>query len=268
MPRFSVVMPVCDVEARWLERAIRSVLRQTMSGWELCAVDDGSPSDAPRSVLKAAAARDSRLKVRFLPANLGIGLASNAALAMARGEFVAFLDDDDELHPRCLEAVASYIDGRPDVDLVYTDEDKIDLDGNRSGAVRKPDWSPELFLTHNYLCHLVVCRRELIERVGWFRAGFDGSQDYDLLLRVTELTNRIGHIPDVLYHWRSVPGSAASRVDAKPYAFERSKQALRDAMARRGIEAIVTDGGEIGKFRVVRSALGADSAQDLDRAGE
>ena len=221
-----------------------------MTDWELCAVDDGSPSDAPRSVLEEAAARDSRLKVRFLPENLGIGLASNAALAMARGEFVAFLDDDDELHSRCLEAVARYIDRRPDIDLIYTDEDKIDLEGNRYGAVRKPDWSPDLFLASNYLCHLVVCRRSLIEHVGGFRAGFDGSQDYDLLLRITEVTDRIGHIPQVLYHWRAVPGSAAERVDAKPYAFERSKQALRDAMARRGIDAVVTDGDEIGKFRV------------------
>lgn len=246
------MVPVYAGEPQWLDRAIESVFRQTMSDWELCAVDDASPSGAARSVLERAAARDSRLKVRFLPANLGIGWASNAALAMARGEFVAFLDDDDELHPRCLEVVARYIDRRPDIDLVYTDEDKIDLEGNHSGAVLKPDWSPDLFLTYNYMCHLVVCRRELIERIGGFRVGFDGSQDYDLLLRVTEQTDCIGHIREVLYHWRSVPGSAASRVDAKPYAFERSKQALRDAMARRGIDAVVTDGDEIGDFTVVR----------------
>jgi glycosyltransferase involved in cell wall biosynthesis len=256
-PLFSIVMPVFEVEPRWLERAIESVRRQTVADWELCAVDDASPSGGTRPILESHAAEDPRIRVTFLSENLGIGMASNRALEMAAGEYVAFLDDDDELDPRCLEEVARYIDLHPDVDLVYTDEDKIDLEGERSGAVLKPDWSPGLFLTYNYLCHLVVCRRCVIDEVGGFRAGFDGSQDYDLLLRVTELTDRIGHIPQVLYHWRAVPGSAASRVDAKPYAFERSKQALRDAMARREIEAIVTDGDEIGKFRVLRRGRSA-----------
>ncbi len=250
-PRFSIVMPVYGVDPRWLENAIESVRRQTASDWELCAVDDASTFGEIREVLEGYVREDGRIHAEFLDRNRGIALASNRALEMATGEFVAFLDDDDELHPRCLEEVARFIDGHPDVDVIYTDEDKIDLEGNHSGAVIKPDWSPDLLLTHNYLCHLVVCRRRLIEKVGRFRAGFDGSQDYDLLLRITELTDRIGHIPKVLYHWRAVPGSAAAAVDAKPYAFERSKRALREAMVRRGIEADVADAEEIGKFRVV-----------------
>jgi glycosyltransferase involved in cell wall biosynthesis len=244
-------MPVHDVDTRWLEKAVNSVIVQTYGDWELCAVDDASSFQEIRAVLKAFARRDSRIRVAILDRNMGIAMASNRALQMATGEYIAFLDDDDELHPSCLEEVAELISHDPGVDIIYTDEDKLDLQGNRSGAVIKPDWSPDLFLTYNYLCHLVVCRRSLVEGIGRFRAGFDGSQDYDLLLRLTEITDRIAHIPKVLYHWRAIPGSAASRVDAKSYAFERSKKALRDALSRRGVDAMVTDGDEVGKFKVI-----------------
>ncbi len=250
MPRFSVIMPVFDVDTRWLNKSVRSVIDQTCQDWELCIADDGSSKDGIRKMLRAFAGMDSRIHVEFLEGNMGIGLASNRALQIASGEFAAFLDDDDELHPLCLERVSKVLTSDRPPDVVYTDEDKIDTNGNHSGAVIKPDWSPDLFLTHNFLCHLVACRRELVEFVGGFRAGFDGSQDYDLLLRITEVTGEIVHVPEILYHWRAIPGSAASRVDAKPYAFERSKMALRDAMARREIDAVVGDGDEIGRFRV------------------
>jgi hypothetical protein len=160
------------------------------------------------------------------------------------------MDHDDELSPDALYETVRHLNKHPRLDLVYSDEDKLTMEGKRCKPVFKPKWSPRLFLTYNYLCHLVVCRLDLVREAGGFREGFEGSQDYDLWLRVTELTRNISHIPKVLYHWRMVPGSAASVVDAKREAFEKSRQALREAMDRRGIEADVLDGPKIGTFRV------------------
>lgn len=249
-PKISVVMPVYNIDQIWLEKAIDSVNLQQYENWELCIVDDASTSPRIKGTLQSYADADERIRVCYLDKNLGIAGASNAALSLASGSYVALLDHDDELTPDSLQEVVSVISKRPDTDLIYTDEDKIDLDGMCSDPVCKPDWSPELFLTYNYLCHLIVCRKEIIDRAGGFRKGFDGSQDYDLLLRVTEITDKIVHIPKVLYHWRKLPGSAASRVDAKRYAFESSKKALREAMNRRGLNAVVSNGKSPGTFKV------------------
>ena len=139
-----------------------------------------------------------------------------------------------------------------EVELIYTDEDKLSMGGLHLRPVFKPDWNPDLFLTYNYICHLVICKRELVEQAGGFRLGFEGSQDYDLLLRLTELTDKIFHITKVLYHWRMIPGSAAFVVDAKSKAFERAKRALEEALQRRGIRAEVLDGETQGTFRIRR----------------
>lgn len=245
-----MVTPVYNVEKKWLEKAIDSVLNQRYSGWELCIADDGSTKPHVRFTLGSYAEKDQRVKVRYLKDNQGIAAATNAALSMATGRYIAFLDHDDELHPESLWEIARFLDMHPDTDLIYTDEDKIDLEGRHSEPVIKPGWCPELFLTYNYLCHLVVCRKEVIDKAGRFRKGFDGSQDYDMLLRVTEQTDKIRHIPKILYHWRKLPGSAAYRVDAKKYAFEMSRKALQEAMTRRGIRAKVTNGSAIGHFRI------------------
>lgn len=249
-PLLSIVMTVYNIDREWLVLAIDSVLGQVYGNWELCIVDDASPKPHIKEILQDYVARDKRIRVTFLKDNQGMAGASNEALSMASGEFVAFMDHDDELSRESLFEVVKLLNREPEADLIFTDEDKLAMTGKRMRPVYKKGWDPELFLTYNYLCHLVVCRRELVIKVGGFRKGFEGSQDYDLWLRVTENTDRIVHIPKVLYHWRMIPGSAASVVDAKADAFAKSKQALRDAMKRRGINAEIFAGKNIGTFKI------------------
>lgn len=249
-PKISVVMTVYNIDGPILEKAVESVLNQVYGNWELCIVDDASSRPHVKRVLERFRAADDHIKVKYLEKNRGMSGAANEALSMAEGEFSAFMDHDDELSPDALFEVVKHLDRHPQQDLIYSDEDKLTMEGKRCKPVFKPRWSPRMFLTYNYICHLVVCRTALVRESGGFRRGFEGSQDYDLWLRVTELTRNIGHIPKVLYHWRMIPGSAASVVDAKREAFERSKRALREAMERRGIDAVVSDGPTPGKFRV------------------
>jgi glycosyltransferase involved in cell wall biosynthesis len=249
-PKISVVMPVYNVEPQWLEEAIESVLHQVYQNWELCIADDASPSSHIQDVLGRFQNIDKRVKVKYLTANQGISGASNEALSLASGEYAAFLDHDDCLSRDSLFEVVKLLNTHPEADIIYSDEDKLSMGGMHLRPVHKPDWDPDLFLTYNYLCHLVVCRRKTVEQVGGFRKGFEGSQDYDLLLRLTELTDKIFHIPRVLYHWRMIPGSAASVVDAKSRSFERARQALEEALKRRGIKAEVLDGKTPGTFYV------------------
>lgn len=232
-PLFSVLVPVHDIAEPWLRSCIESVLRQEWSGWELCAVDDGSRAPHVWPVLQEHARRDDRVRIERTEQSGGIVAATRRALAMARGDFVAFLDHDDELAPEALLAVAAKLGAEPDLDLVYSDEDKLDEQGRRIDPFFKPSWSPDLLLSMNYVSHLTVARRKLVEEVGGLRPGFDGSQDYDLLLRLVERTDRIGHVPRVLYHWRRVPGSAAEKPDAKPYALDAARRALEEALERR-----------------------------------
>ncbi len=251
-PLVSVVMTVYNIDRQWLVRAIESVLAQVYGNWELCIIDDASSKPHIKEVLQGYLSYDKRIRVKFLEVNLGMSGSSNEALALALGEYVAFMDHDDELSRDSLFEVVKLLNRELGADVIFSDEDKLTLTGKRVRPVYKPGWDPELFLTYNYLCHLVVCRRDLVMDVGGFRGGYEGSQDYDLLLRVTEKTDRIFHIPKVLYHWRMVPGSAAFVVDAKREAFEKSRQALRDAMKRQGIAADVIDGKSVGTFKVVR----------------
>ncbi len=200
-------------------------------------------------------AADPRVKVVQQQSNEGIVAASNRAASQATGEFICLLDHDDLLTPHALESVAEAIREFADVDYLYSDEDKIDSDGNRYDRFCKPDWSPERLLGQNYCSHLSTIRRSVFEQVGGFRAGFDGSQDYDLVLRVTEQSRRVIHIPDVLYHWRAVAGSTASDFDAKPQAFGAALRALQDHLDRTG------QGGDVeqaasGYYRVRRPVDG------------
>ena len=174
-----------------------------------------------RAILDEASRRDPRIRVAYREENGGIVPTSNDALAMAAGEFVALLDHDDTLHPDALAHVAEALDGNPEADYVYTDEDKIDLRGRHSGPFFKPDWSPERMRTQMYTCHFSVLRRSLVEEVGGFDPDFEGSQDWDLVLKVTERARGVVHVPRVLYHWRMLETSAAGGgEEAKPYAFE------------------------------------------------
>jgi glycosyltransferase involved in cell wall biosynthesis len=239
-PRFSILTPVYETPPAVLTKMLRSVRRQGFGDWEICLVDDGSTDPAVREVLDAAAARDRRVRVMYRERNGGIVSASNDALAMARGEFVALLDHDDALHPDALALVAEAIDSRPEVDYVYTDEDKIDMRGVHTAPFFKPDWSPERMRTQMYTCHFSVLRRSLVEEVGGFDAGFEGSQDWDLVLRVTERARAIVHVPRVLYHWRMIATSAAAGgEEAKPYAFEAGQRAVQAHCDRIGLPARV-----------------------------
>lgn len=210
-PLISVVMPAYNTEPRFLEEAIQSVRDQLYPYWELCIADDASPKPEVWALLQAAAAKDKRIKVMRRETNGHISAASNSALTLATGEFVALMDHDDLLPAHALYEVAAELQDHPDADLIYSDEDKVDENGVRFEAYFKTGWNPELMLSQNMVSHLGVYRRALIEQVGGFRESVEGSQDYDLVLRVAEATQpaRIRHIPAILYHWRqqSGPGS-------------------------------------------------------------
>lgn len=240
MPLFSIVTPVFDTPADVLAATLASVRSQTCGDWELCLVDDCSTAPHVAPALERAQREDSRIRVHRRAENGGIVAASNDALAMAQGEFVALLDHDDELHPKALERVAAAIAASPEADYVYTDEDKIDRAGRSSGPFFKPDWSPERMRTQMYTCHLSVMRRQLVEEVGGFDAEFEGSQDWDLVLRVTERARQVVHVPEVLYHWRTLETSTAgSGEEAKPWAFEAGTRAVQAHCERIGLPAEV-----------------------------
>ncbi|MBZ5514889.1 MAG: glycosyltransferase family 2 protein [Acidobacteriia bacterium] len=249
-PLISVITPVYNTDSRWLTQCVESVRAQLYPHWELSLFDDGSTEPGVREILRKYEALDSRIKVGHSPTNLGISLASNAALARATGEYVTMLDHDDELAPEALFEVARFLQERPEADIIYSDEDKLELDGSRSEPFFKPDWSPEYLLSCMYTSHLGVYRRELVAAVGGFRPGFEGCQDYDLMLRLAERTKSIFHIPKVLYHWRKVPGSTAGDADAKSYKTEAARRALEEHTRRRGLLADVLNTDRPHTFRV------------------
>ena len=248
-PVISVVMPVYDPEPGWLRAAIQSVRKQAYRNWQLCISDDGSRRQDVKRLLAEEAGRDSRISVRTLDHNRGISAASNAALEMATGEFVGFLDHDDELKPNALYEVVRLLNERRDLDYMYSDEDKKELDGSLTDAFFKPDWSPDFLMSVNYVTHFSVYRADILRRIGGFRSEYDGSQDYDLALRVTESTDNIAHIPLPLYSWRKVPGSAAASLDFKDYAYVAGKKALEAALERRGYSGSVEHGIVEGRYR-------------------
>ena len=237
--RISILMPVHNPPVKFLEKAIVSVKDQVYENWELCMVDDGSSDQQVQEQLQTWTARDSRIKLTRLNQSVNISLATNLAAELATGEYLLFLDHDDELSPDALAEVVLFVSRHPQTDVVYSDDDKIDLEGRRYAPQFKPDWSPELLLSYMYLSHLLVVKRTLFESIGGMRKGFEGSQDYDLALRVTERAAQIGHVPKVLYHWRSLPGSTAFSGRAKPESFEAGRRAVEEACARRGIRATV-----------------------------
>jgi GT2 family glycosyltransferase len=256
-PTVSLIMPVFNIGQSWLEAAVESVRQQLYPHWELCVVDDASTAPHVRPWLQAASARDSRIKLKCLTVNEGISGASNQALALAGGEFVAPLDHDDVLAPDALYEVVKCLNRDPALDLIYTDQDVIGSDGTRRHPFFKPDWSPDLLLSMNYVTHFCVYRRDLVERAGGYRKGLEGSQDYDLLLRTTELTTRIAHIAKPLYSWGQAPSSVASNPGAKSYAHEAGKRALEDMLKRRGIAGEVLDGyGAPYRYRIKRAIIG------------
>src|SRR5688500_8896019 len=241
-PLISVVLPVYNIDERILRRCVESVMAQWYPHWELCIADDRSSAPHIKNVLEELAETDQRIKLVFRDVNGGISAASNSALALASGEFCALLDHDDELAEDALFWVANEINKVPHVDLLYSDEDKIDSAGRRFDPAFKPDWSRDLFYSLNLLNHLTVYRTELIRTAGAFREGFEGSQDYDVALRVLELIpdeENIRDIPRVLYHWRALPGSVALGGGEKSYAHDRARVALAQHFGRTGVAAAV-----------------------------
>lgn len=233
-PLISVIMPTYNPPELYLREAIDSVITQVYENWELCIADDASTAPHVRAILEEYRDLDDRIKVVFRPENGHIAHASNSALALASGEFIALFDHDDLLTPDALYENARLLNQHRDADMIYSDEDKVDEFGRRSDPYFKPDWAPDSFLSRNYVSHLGVYRRSLVSEVGGFRPGFEGSQDYDLVLRIVERTHRIHHIPRVLYHWRIHALSVASGVGVKNYAYDSAMNAIAEAMHRRG----------------------------------
>jgi GT2 family glycosyltransferase len=242
-PLISILMPVYNTKLAHLERAIQSVIDQLYPYWELCISDDASTNPEVRQVLDGFAKKDSRIKVYYREKNGHIAANSNSALTLATGDYVGLLDHDDEIAEQALFWFVSEIQKQPDVAVVYCDEDKLDSDGQRRGPLFKPDWNPAMIMAQNYVCHMTMYRRSLLERVGGFRVGFEGSQDLDLLLRCADLVDasKIRHIPRVLYHWRADSGSTASEIglEAKPYAWDAGARAIQEHLDRRAIAATV-----------------------------
>ena len=250
-PKISIVMPVYNVEKKWLKKAIHSVFDQIYENWELCLVDDASPQRYVRRFLGRYQGR-KKMRIKCLSQNRGIAAASNEALASAEGEFVGFLDDDDELSRDALFEVVRLLNRSPRADLIYSDEDKIDQQGKRFQPFFKPDYSPDLLLSFNYICHFLVCRKELVDEVEGFTEGLEGSQDYDLILRLAEKTDAIYHIPKILYHWRQVQGSTALDHRGKADHIENSIRVLHRALKRRNIEGTVEKGIHFDRFESYR----------------
>jgi GT2 family glycosyltransferase len=258
-PLFSVVVPTYRTPVWAIDRCVTSVLRQDFARWELVIVDDASGDRALLAHLQQIAASDSRISLSARQENGGISAATSDGIGRARGEYVVFLDHDDELAEGALGRLSAAIDQNPAAQLIYSDEDKIDEKGRRFMPAFKPAWSPDLLLSNAYMCHIFVVRRSLVAELGGIRSEFDGAQDYDLMLRATELLSpeEIVQVPEILYHWRTILGSASGDPSAKPWAFEAGRRALEDAVKRRGIEADVVRHPRVpGSYYVRREVKG------------
>lgn len=240
-PLFSICIPVYNVEERWLKKCIESVRNQYYTNWQLCMADDCSTNKRVREILKEYEQGDERICVVYREENGHISRATNSALQIAEGEFLVLMDNDDVLAPNALYEVAKVLQENRNLDILYSDEDKIDENGKRSNPYFKPEYCPDTLLSNNYISHLTVYRKKIVEQAGGFRTGVEGAQDYDLLLRAVELTNHIYHIPKILYHWRAIAGSTALDGGEKNYAYEAGKRALEDTIRRRKYSAKITE---------------------------
>jgi GT2 family glycosyltransferase len=252
----SVVVPVHDPQGWVLEACVSSVLAQTHTAWQLCICDDGSVQSEVREILTRYQAIDPRITVVRTDVGLGISAASNLAAQQAEGVFLAFLDHDDELHPQALAEIAHAIDSDPTIDVLYTDEDKLERRDVHTRPFLKPDWSPDYLHSAMYMVHCLCVRTELFRELGGLRSEYDGSQDYDLALRAVRAARRVYHIPRILYHWRKILGSSASSMAAKPHAWEAGRRALADAALSMTPPATAELGLRPGSYRLKRVAEG------------
>lgn len=249
---FSIIIPVYDIGERWLAMTVDSVLNQTYAHWHCLLVNDCSPAPHINPLLERLRQRDSRIKVLNRDRNGGIAAASQTGVDAATGDFIALLDHDDLLAPDALMEMARQIEREPDADLIYSDEDKIDTRGRHSSPFFKPDYSPELLESQNYIGHFLVIRRSLMNSIGGFRPGLDGAQDYDLVLRASRRAARISHVPRVLYHWRQIAGSTALGHDEKDYAADAGRQALQHHLDNTLPGATAVVAATVGTYHVTR----------------
>ena len=250
-PLISVAVPAYRTPEKFLAQMIDSLLAQTYGNWELC-IANGSPEDsAMKKVLEEYTKKDSRIRVSELTENKGIAGNTNAALEMAQGEFVGLLDHDDLLAPNALYEIVRALDEDRNLDAVYTDEDKVttELDEHFQPHL-KPDFNLDLLRSNNYICHFFVVRRSIVQKVGGFRQEFDGAQDHDFIFRCIETAEKVGHIPEILYHWRTHKASTADNPASKMYAFDAGKRAIEAHLKRTGTEGTVSHTPDLGFFRV------------------
>ena len=246
------MVPVHDPPPEVLESCLRSVLAQTHRDWQLCICDDRSSDPEVIAVLDRFGARDPRIVITRSEESLGIAGASNLAASLATSEFLAFLDHDDELHPQALAEIAHACDSDPAIDLIYTDEDKLSVDGAHCDPFLKPDWSPEYLCSVMYMLHCLCVRTSLFWEIGGLRSEHDGAQDYDLALRATARARRVHHIPRILYHWRKSTESASTGMEAKPYAVEAGRRVLASAAEEMDPPAKAGHGLLPGTYRLQR----------------
>lgn len=250
-PKISIVVPTFNTPKAVLIDMVESVIHQTYHNWELCIADASKQNTEVDDVLNTYQLQNKRIIVKFLSENKGIVGNSNEALSVAGGAFVTFLDHDDTLAPFALYEIIKTINAHNDVDFIYSDEDKISEDGLvRFDPHFKQNWSPDTLRSYNYITHLTTIKRKVIDKVGWFRDGYDGSQDYDLILRATEQAKKIVHIPKILYHWRTSQTSVAGNAFAKMYAYESAKKALSEHLFRTNLQGKVEDGALLGTYKI------------------
>jgi GT2 family glycosyltransferase len=254
-PKLSVVVPMYNTDKKFLDALVTSLIEQTYSNWELC-LADGSPQQNP--ALQDVYKQDPRIKYHFIGENKGISGNTNEAIKMSTGDFIGLLDHDDTLPPFSLYEVVKCINENPTVEFIYSDEDKIDITGEeRFGPHFKPDFSPDFLRANNYICHFSVFKRSLMDKLGGERSKYDGAQDFDLVIRASEETTNIVHIPKVLYHWRAHPNSTAqAKNPVKSYAFEAGIAVVQDHLQRLGWEGTVSHGRSLGTYRTVYKVIG------------
>lgn len=251
-PKISIVIPLYKTQEKYLRQLVETIKEQTYPNWELC-LSDGSGANSPiAGLLEALVASDERIKVVSHEESLQISENTNAAIEIATGDYIAFADHDDELTPNALFECVKALNKNRDIKVLYSDEDKMSMDGHKFFQPHfKPDYNPDLLCTVNYICHLFVVDRKVIEQVGTLRKEFDGAQDYDFIFRCIEAVSpeEICHVPKILYHWRCHEESTAENPESKTYAFESGKRAIEEHYRRTGIDAEVYQGEFLGLYR-------------------
>lgn len=249
-PKISIIVPMYNTPEKYFEELVDRMIEQTYSNWELCLADG---SKEKNSKLEKICSKDARIKYKFINENKGISGNTNEALSLVTGDYISLLDHDDLLAKNALFEIVKCINENPDVEFIYTDEDKFtELSGKRWEPHFKPDFAIDTLRSNNYICHFSTFKKELMDKLGGFRSKYDGAQDYDIIIRMSELTNKIIHIPKVLYHWRVHPQStaAATAGDAKPYAFEAGIKVLEDHLERCKLKGTVEHGITLGNYRI------------------